>query len=299
MECVKENMYQARFQCNKSQEGERTAFTDNLVKCDAETADTLLSKLLPSAEKLFWLIGGMAAGTMIVIMAWWAVFFFMDDKTSWDYMAGSLPGPFVRPPAQSTSVEEIREDLDNLTEQVKTLAAAVADLKEKPLDFHAVTDSFSNPGDEPVPNRFQQQEKTRGVAPRLEVLPSLAGGMVGANTSESKDSGKPGDTINGNLSASKEHTSTAPGIATQKRIREGEGDWIINLASVPHKESAERFVDKAKSRGVDARLYQVTVRGKDYWRVHVSGFATATEAKVQASLLEKKLGLKDVWVTKR
>mgnify|MGYP001551770913 FL=1 len=299
MEWVKEKMYQARLQRNKSQGGEQTATIDNRVQRDVETADTLFSRLLPSAEKLVWLMGGIAAGITIVIMMWWAVFFFMDDKTSRDYMAGSLPSPFVRLPAQATSIEEIREDLDNLTEQVKALAAAVADLKNKPLDLHAVTDSFSSSDDEPVPTRFQQQKKTPGVAPGLEVLPSIKTGMVSASTSESKDSGKSGDTASRTLSASKEHASTAPGIATQNSIREEAGGWIINLASVPQKESAERFAEKAKSRGVDARLYQVTVRGKDYWRVHMSGFATAKEAKAQASLVEKKLGIKDVWVTRR
>jgi hypothetical protein len=43
----------------------------------------------------------------------------------------------------------------------------------------------------------------------------------------------------------------------------------------------------------------VTVRGKDYWRVHVPGFATAAEANAKASLIKAKLGLKDAWVAKR
>ena len=53
------------------------------------------------------------------------------------------------------------------------------------------------------------------------------------------------------------------------------------------------------SKGVTVGLYQVTVRGKDYWRVHVPGFATAAEANAKASLIKEKLGLKDAWVAKR
>ena len=62
---------------------------------------------------------------------------------------------------------------------------------------------------------------------------------------------------------------------------------------------AERYIEKAESRGVAAGLYQVTVKGKDYWRVHVPGFATAAEAKAKASLIKENLGIKDVWIAKR
>jgi hypothetical protein len=64
-----------------------------------------------------------------------------------------------------------------------------------------------------------------------------------------------------------------------------------------NKADAENFMENAESRGVTAGLYQVTVNGKFYWRVRVSGFATAAEAKTKTSLIKEKLGLKDVWVT--
>lgn len=56
---------------------------------------------------------------------------------------------------------------------------------------------------------------------------------------------------------------------------------------------------KAESRGVAAGMSQVTVKGKDYWRVHVAGFATAAEANGSAALIKQKLGLKNVWLVKR
>jgi hypothetical protein len=46
-------------------------------------------------------------------------------------------------------------------------------------------------------------------------------------------------------------------------------------------------------------LHRVTVKGREFWRVRVTGFATAKEARSDGELTQKKLGLKDVWIFKR
>ena len=66
-----------------------------------------------------------------------------------------------------------------------------------------------------------------------------------------------------------------------------------------NKDDAERFRAKARSRNVAAGLSQVNVKGKDYWRVPVVGFATAAEARDAAGPIKAKLGLDDVWVVKQ
>jgi cell division septation protein DedD len=75
--------------------------------------------------------------------------------------------------------------------------------------------------------------------------------------------------------------------------------WVVNLVSLSNKADADRFSARAKSKDIQADQYAVTVKGKQYWRVHVSGFSTAAEAKFQANIIKQKLGLKDVWITKR
>ena len=75
--------------------------------------------------------------------------------------------------------------------------------------------------------------------------------------------------------------------------------WVVNLVSLSNKAAADRFSTKARSRDIQAEWYAVTVKGKQYWRVHASGFSTAAEAKSQANIIKEKLGLKDVWITKR
>jgi len=75
--------------------------------------------------------------------------------------------------------------------------------------------------------------------------------------------------------------------------------WVVNLVSLSNKADADQFAEKARSKDVQVERYAVTVKGKQYWRVHVSGFSTAAEAKSQATIIKEKLGLKDVWITKR
>jgi cell division septation protein DedD len=77
------------------------------------------------------------------------------------------------------------------------------------------------------------------------------------------------------------------------------GTWAINLVSLRQKVDAELFVAKVNSNGVAAEMNQVTVRGKKYWRVQVPGFTSPDEARKNASELQNRLGLKDVWIVQR
>ena len=79
----------------------------------------------------------------------------------------------------------------------------------------------------------------------------------------------------------------------------GRGPWVIYLASLRHEEGAVKFITMLQSRGVNATSHTVTVRGHEYWRVYVPGFATATEANTEARHIKEKLDLDNVWVAKR
>ena len=54
-----------------------------------------------------------------------------------------------------------------------------------------------------------------------------------------------------------------------------------------------------QSKGVAAEINQVTVKGKQYWRVQVPGFSSSDDAKTKAEEIREKLGLKNVWIVKR
>ncbi len=77
------------------------------------------------------------------------------------------------------------------------------------------------------------------------------------------------------------------------------GPWVINLVSSPSKSDADRLEEKARSSDIQTQQQQVTVKGKQYWRVQITGFSTAGEARIYADTAMEKLGLKDVWIMKR
>ena len=77
------------------------------------------------------------------------------------------------------------------------------------------------------------------------------------------------------------------------------GPWVINLASSRSKGDAGRFKTRAVTRGNAAGLYRVSVMGNEYWRVQVSGYATAAGAKAETDVIKEKLGLDDVRIVKQ
>jgi hypothetical protein len=91
--------------------------------------------------------------------------------------------------------------------------------------------------------------------------------------------------------------ATAPTADTQPSpASPAAGAWVINLLSDPSETLAARFADKARARGVTVEQNRTEVKGRVYWRVQITGFATAGEARTRAEEIKKRLDLKDVWV---
>lgn len=78
-----------------------------------------------------------------------------------------------------------------------------------------------------------------------------------------------------------------------------EGQWVVNLVSVSNKAYADLFMEEARTRNIDTEQQQVTVNGKQYWRVQIGGLSTAAEAREIAGTAKERLGLKDAWITTR
>jgi hypothetical protein len=77
-----------------------------------------------------------------------------------------------------------------------------------------------------------------------------------------------------------------------------EGRWVINLLSDPNKALAERFAASARDRGVPVEENRSEVKGREFWRVQITGFGTMSEARAHAEEVKTKLRLKDVWIFK-
>ena len=300
MGTIKELMHQARLHRNQIRSKGAVTAQGNSRSRDPEKVTTRLSKFFTLTHKLSWLAGGMAFGSMIVIIVWKSELVDVDDALRTNSLSGGVSKQqrrIVKLPLPLSDAEGLRKDVILLTEQVQILTTSVSDLKSKLLRISAVTDSIATLGNE-LSDASQQQATVSGNVTRIETLPSPAAGKGNVIASDGKNTDTLVDVTSTPLVAIKEVTPTASGVQTQETITNN-GPWVINLASLPNKADAKRFMENAESKGVAAGLYQVTVRGKNYWRVHVPGFTSAAEAKAKASLIKEKLGLKDVWIAKR
>ncbi len=80
---------------------------------------------------------------------------------------------------------------------------------------------------------------------------------------------------------------------------DGEGPWIVNIASYPDLGDATRQVQQLQAAGYSASQQSVQIRGQSWHRVQLRGFATAEAARVKAAEVEQKLGLHNLWVMRQ
>jgi hypothetical protein len=86
------------------------------------------------------------------------------------------------------------------------------------------------------------------------------------------------------------------GLADQDA--KGHGPWVINLLSSPNKSDADRFAEIARKQGIPVEQRSITLKGREYFRVQLTGFLTEKQAGERAGPVKERLGLKDVWIFK-
>jgi cell division septation protein DedD len=76
------------------------------------------------------------------------------------------------------------------------------------------------------------------------------------------------------------------------------GRWAINLMSSRDRAYVEAAAARARSMEIPVMLSSATVKGKQYWRLQVTGFSSLAAAKSAATGVEKKLGTQGAWFLK-
>jgi hypothetical protein len=76
------------------------------------------------------------------------------------------------------------------------------------------------------------------------------------------------------------------------------GPWVINLLSSPKKSDADQFADNARRQGIPVEQGTIRLKGREFFRVQLTGFLTEKQAEESARPVKDKLGLKDVWIFK-
>lgn len=77
-----------------------------------------------------------------------------------------------------------------------------------------------------------------------------------------------------------------------------DGPWVINLVSLYNQPAADQFTEKVRAQGIRADNNRVSVKGRDVWRVQVSGFSSRDEASAYGDMNKEKLGLDSIWIFK-
>ena len=85
--------------------------------------------------------------------------------------------------------------------------------------------------------------------------------------------------------------SAAPEVALQ-------GPWVINLLSSMNKSDADRFAVQARRQGFPVEQSSIMLKGREYFRVQLTGFLTEKQAEESAGPVKARLRLKDVWIFK-
>jgi hypothetical protein len=132
-----------------------------------------------------------------------------------------------------------------------------------------------------------------------DTLPQPAIAIEGPTTESVAKAGETADQPASAMPARLASTGTRE-TATQAPARRtsagNQGPWVINLLSSTDKGYVEQYAARARSSDVAVEIHRAEVKGRTYWRLQITGFATASAAKAGAGPVKEKLGIRDVWI---
>ncbi len=89
-------------------------------------------------------------------------------------------------------------------------------------------------------------------------------------------------------------------VRTKKKAKKliAKVEWVVNLVSFKQEWYAKRKAKEFEKKGIPAKVEQVKIKGKQWFRLRVKGFKSKYEAAAYAVKVKKTLNLSSVWVTK-
>jgi cell division septation protein DedD len=138
-----------------------------------------------------------------------------------------------------------------------------------------------------------EQQKKESIDEKLAFYEKLESKKDEAKRKEHGTSTAKNGTKNAPLPLKKENDGrSGPPKPVLEQIRTappaGKGGYTLQLASLEEKTKAETMVKDLASRGYDAYFYEVSLKGRIYYRVRCGRFMTKEEAGVYASKLLKE-----------
>ena len=74
------------------------------------------------------------------------------------------------------------------------------------------------------------------------------------------------------------------------------GNWVINLSSFATTKAADAELKRLTKLGISAEKVHVNSQGKTWYRIRITGFSNAEQAKAYSKTLARKYGIRDAWV---
>ncbi|MGD8619543.1 MAG: SPOR domain-containing protein [Gammaproteobacteria bacterium] len=285
-------------------------------------------RFLNMLDNNFWLLSGMTLVITALIIGWWILsgqgpggthLFNNDQETKAPQTSQQTDT------VDNQAIEQLEDHLTGLTDRVEMLTDSITYLESKLIRAHVLTDSIITAEQQAHSLVSKQPATSESVRDVDELPPSAAGQTARQIPAELTAAPRETTVRNATVATTEKSTTrlaskqpdnakttqdTARGVAVKEsrapvfrhqtpvNTSKG-GPWVINLTSSPNQADADRFAAKVRSRGIETQQQQVTVKGNHYWRVQTMGFPTADEAQGYAGKVKEKLGLQDVWITRR
>ena len=207
--------------------------------------------------------------------------------------------------AVSTTVEKMNEKIASLAAQMDALSVSITQLDAKLKSTKMTMDAVLVAKAQPITSGNEKQETIAKAVKELDNLPASASGSASEHSGIETSATKPPQPSSARVAP---ESFTAPARLENLRTVDHEqptiktnksGPWVINLVSTSSKTDADRLANKALSKDIHTEQQQTTVKGTQYWRVQITGFSTAEDARAYADTAKKQLGLKDAWIMKR
>jgi len=154
----------------------------------------------------------------------------------------------------------------------------------------------ANDGSAPVPATTAGSQEPEPQTLTVKPDPAIAAAPERTAAHQANKTGQPGTTSHGSASGEAESETGNGSDKAVVTASSGSGPWIINLLSSRKKLDIDRLAEIAATHGIPVVQNRAIVKGKEYWRLQVTGFENAAEAKNYAIPVKKQLGIKDVWI---
>ncbi len=227
---------------------------------------------------------GLVAVAGIALVAVWMNFRLSNQVTALETKIKSLQSARALAHKQDRMIADLNRRLDALTRSLEG-KRKVSNVSNKNKALPATAIVPTTPVASPPEASKTAATKKMGTAKEVNP-PSTAKTTEVAKTAAGTEPASKKETQGTNK------TVATPGIAS--------GGWFINLTSQRRRKDALDDLARFKRSGLHGvEIVAVNVQGKKWYRTRLPGFRDAKTARSRMHSLEKKLGLHDMWISRK